>query len=54
MQQIGADSRQISTMSTLRSGTRLLLPTISLLVLVFVLVLVVLPALLEAAAGTAG
>jgi hypothetical protein len=40
-------------MKTLTSGTRSLLPTLLLLLLVGVLVLVVLPAVLAAAGGTA-
>lgn len=40
-------------MSTLASGTRSLLPTLLLILLVGVLVLVVLPAVLVAAGGTA-
>jgi hypothetical protein len=40
-------------MSTLATGTRSLLPTLLLLLLVGVLVLVVLPAVLAAAGGTA-
>ncbi len=40
-------------MSTLANGTRSLLPTLLLVMVVGVLVLVVLPAVLEAAGGTA-
>jgi hypothetical protein len=40
-------------MSTLVAGTRFLLPTLLLVLLVSVLVLVVLPAVLAAAGGTA-
>lgn len=53
VQQNPADLRLMVAMSTFAHGTRSLLPTLLLVLLASVLVLVVLPAVLLAAGGTA-
>jgi hypothetical protein len=53
MQQMPSDRRLMVAMSTLVTGTRSLLPTLLLVAVASVLVLLVLPAVLLAAGGTA-